>query len=254
MTETSGLETSSKRSIKVWDIWVRLFHWLLVALILLSYLTGEIGGFDFTMPGSDRFISNMNVHIWSGLTILGLIIFRVIWGFSGSTTARFKSFINGPGVILGYVKSISKGPVAFFAGHNPAGGAVVIIILIALAVQAGMGLFSQDDSFFATKGPLAFLVTDETSKEITGLHKQWWEYVIITLVVTHIAANLFYWLVKKQDLIVAMFTGRRRLPNDAADPVISFASTWLGAAIAIFAAIIIWLVINAESLWNASNT
>ena len=239
---------SANRKVQVWDIWVRLFHWLLVIFILLSYLTGEIGGFDFTMPGTERFISNINLHMWSGMAIFGLLIFRIIWGFAGSSTAKFINFIRSPKVIVEYVTSVLKGPVAFFAGHNPAGGAVVIIILLALTIQAGTGLFSQDEGFFVTKGPLAFVVGDDTSKEITGFHKQWWEYVVIVLVVIHIAANLFYWLIKKQDLIVAMFTGKRRLPESEMPPVISFAATWLGAAIAVFAAIVIWLIANAEGL------
>lgn len=247
MNDSNETATESKRTVKVWDIWVRVFHWLLVLLIILSYLTGEIGGFDFTMPGSDRFVSNMNVHIWSGVAILGLLIFRIVWGFFGSSTARFGSFLKPPAVIIDYVTSVLKGPVAFFAGHNPAGGAVVVIILLALTVQGFTGLFSQDESFFATKGPLAFVVGDETSKEITVFHKNWWEYVIITLIVIHVAANLFYWLVKKQDLIIAMFTGRRRLPDGQAEPQVSFAATWLGAAIAIGSAILMWIVLNLET-------
>ncbi|NKB44967.1 MAG: hypothetical protein GKS03_11885 [Alphaproteobacteria bacterium] len=248
MADTQDSGPSAPLMVKVWDIWVRLFHWFLVAFIALSYLTGEIGGLDFTVPGTDRFISNMNVHVLSGITILGLVTFRIIWGFAGSTTARFRNFLNGPSVILGYAKSILKGPVAFFAGHNPAGGAVVMIILAALFVQGGSGLFSQDDSFFATKGPLAFLVTDETSKEVTGFHKQWWEYAIVTLIVLHIVANLFYWLIKKQDLIVAMFTGHRRLPDGESEPKLSFAKTGLGLAIAVGVAVLMWLIMNAEAL------
>jgi cytochrome b len=245
----SGNESmgGAKNTVKVWDIWVRLFHWLLVIFVFLSYLTGEIGGFDFTLPGTERFVSNMNLHVWSGIAILGLLIFRIIWGFTGSSTARFSNFIKGPGVILDYVKSVLKGPVAFFAGHNPAGGAVVVIILAALTAQASTGLFAQDDSFFATKGPLAFLVEDETSKEITGIHKQLWEYGIVTLVAIHIAANLFYWLIKKQDLIVAMFTGRRSVPEGQPEPAVSFAATWFGAAIAIIAGIAVWLIMNLEN-------
>lgn len=248
MSDANIGETGSKRTVKVWDIWIRLFHWLLVALILLSYLTGEIGGFDFTMPGTERFVSNMNVHMWSGVAILGLVAFRLVWGFAGSTTARFANFVRGPGTIIAYLKSMLSGPVSFFAGHNPAGGAVVVIILIALAAQATTGLFSQDESFFATKGPLAFLVEDDLSKQITVIHKQIWEYGLLILIVVHIAANLFYWLIKKQDLILAMITGRRRLPEGEAEPSVSFAATWLGVAIAIFAGLLVWFVLNAESL------
>lgn len=248
MSDTNIPETGTKRTVKVWDIWVRLFHWFLVAFILLSYLTGEVGGFDFTMPGTDRFISNMNVHMWSGVAILGLVAFRLIWGLAGSSTARFSNFVRGPGVILGYVKSIFSGPVTFFAGHNPAGGAVVMIILLALLAQAATGLFSQDESFFATKGPLAFLIEDDLSKEITSIHKLIWEYGLLILIVVHIAANLFYWLIKKQDLIAAMITGRRRLPEGETEPSVSFAATWLGVAVAVAAGLLVWLVLNAESL------
>lgn len=248
MTDTPETQSNTKITVKVWDIWVRFFHWFLVAFIALSYFTGEFGGLDFTIPGTDRFISNMNVHVLSGLTILGLIIFRLIWGFLGSTTARFSNFVTGPSAIIAYLKAFLKGPVKFVAGHNPAGGAVVMIILLALFVQAGTGLFSRDDSFFATTGPLAFLISDETSKEITGFHKQLWEYGLVTLIVLHIAANLFYWLVKKQDLIVAMITGRRRLPDGEKEPTLSFASTSLGAAIAVGVVVLVWLIMNAEGL------
>ncbi len=245
MTDQNDSVHAGGRKVKVWDIWVRVFHWLLVACILLSYLTGEFGGFDFTMPGTDRFVSNMTLHMWSGVTIFALLVFRIIWGFMGSSTARFSNFLRGPSVILDYVKTVFTGPVKFFAGHNPAGGAVVAIMLLALLVQAVTGMFSQDESFFATKGPLAFLISDETSKVITSRHKLLWEYGILVLIVVHIAANLFYWLIKKQDLIVAMITGRRSLPAGESEPQISFAATWLGAAIAIIAGLAAWLILNA---------
>lgn len=245
MTEQNDSVHADAPKVKVWDIWVRVFHWLLVACILLSYLTGEFGGFDFTMPVTDRFVTNMDLHMWSGIAIFGLIVFRIIWGFAGSSTARFSNFVRGPSVILGYVKTVFSGPVKFFAGHNPAGGAVVVIMLFALLVQATTGMFSQDEGFIPIEGPLVFLVSSETSKFITTRHELWWEYVIITLVVVHIAANLFYWLVKKQDLIVAMITGKRTLPEGEAGPEVSFAKTWLGAAIAVVAAIASWLVLNA---------
>jgi cytochrome b len=248
MSDTEHHRNGGKRTAKVWDIWVRVFHWVLVIAILMSYLTGEVGGFDFTMPGTDRFVSNMNVHVWSGLTILGLIVFRIIWGFAGSSTALFKNFTAGPSVIINYVKSVLSGPTKFFAGHNPAGGAVVMIILLALAVQASTGLFAKDESFFATSGPLAFLVSEETSTEITSFHKLWWEYAVLILIVLHIAANLFYWLVKKQDLIWAMITGRRKLPDGVQDPGVAFAPVWLGILIALIAGVVIFLVSSAESL------
>jgi cytochrome b len=229
------------RKIRIWDLPTRVFHWALVLLVLLSYLTGEIGGFDFTMPGSGNMVANMNIHVWSGLTILTLLVFRIIWGVMGSTTARFSSFIKGPGAIIDYVGGVARRSVKFAAGHNPAGGAVVILMLILLLAQASTGLFAKEDDFFGIAGPLNGLVSEETANQITGIHARIWG-IIELVVLAHILANFFYWLVLKHNLIVPMFTGNAEAPADAQVPVLKFASTALALAVlAVAAGIVFWI-------------
>jgi cytochrome b len=231
------------RKVKVWDVPTRLFHWALVLLVLLSYLTGEVGGFDFTMPGSGAMVANMTVHMWSGLLILALILFRLAWGIYGSTSARFTDFIKGPGALVAYVSGLARRSATFVAGHNPAGGLMVVAMLVLLLAQASLGLFAKEDDFFGIAGPLNGFVSEETAKTITGLHHQNWEIIEI-LVLVHIAANLLYWLVLKQNLIVAMFTGEKDAPAGAAVPALKFASPAV-AAVTLAAALGVVLYIRS---------
>jgi len=231
------------KKIKVWDVPTRLFHWFLVIFVTLSYLTGEIGGLDFTIPIIDRFVSNITLHMWSGLTILALLLFRLVWGFVGSTSARFVEFAYGPSAIIDYVKTFLRGGYKWFAGHNPAGGAMVFLMLFFLLLQACSGLFSKDESFFATSGPLAHFITVETSEKITALHKQNWEIILI-LVLIHICANLIYWFWKKQNLIIAMVTGQKDLPIDESSTEVRFVALKTAAYAAIAAGTIVWFLAN----------
>ena len=131
-------------TIKVWDAPVRLFHWLLAVLVAVSVSTGYIGG------------NVMRWHVWSGCAILGLLIFRLLWGFAGSTTARFAHFVRGPRAALGYARGLLSRSPSHTPGHNPLGGWMVLLLLASAALQAGTGLFSNDD--IATEGPLDHLV------------------------------------------------------------------------------------------------
>jgi cytochrome b len=229
------------QKIKVWDLPTRLFHWALVALVGLSYLTGEFGGFNFIMPVTNDLIANMTVHMWSGLAILTLVLFRVVWGFLGSSTARFSNFVAGPGAIFAYMMGLAKRAVKFTAGHNPAGGAMVVLMLILLLVQAGLGLFAKEDDFFGIAGPLNGLVSEDAAKILTSRHKQVWEIIEIVVLI-HIAANLLYWLVLKQNLIIAMFTGKKDLPTGAVAPVLRFASSRTAILVLTAAAVAVWQV------------
>jgi cytochrome b len=232
-------KSPDQRQVKVWDAPTRLFHWALVLLVGLSFATGEFGGFDFMMPGSGRMVPNMDVHMWSGLSILTLVLFRVIWGFVGSTTSRFSDFVAGPGAVVGYLKTLTSQSAKFIAGHNPAGGLMVVAILLLLLLQAGSGLFAKEDDFFGVAGPLNSLVSEETAKTITTRHKQIWEAIEI-LIVVHILANILYWLVLKQNLIVAMFTGKKNMPDNAAAPSLRFAKPITGAIVLAVAAAMVW--------------
>src|SRR5215470_756496 len=119
----------SAQRIRIWDLPIRLFHWTLVVLMAVSYFTGQAGG-DW-----------MKLHFWSGYTILTLLLFRIAWGFVGSTTARFSNFVRGPRAGASYLRSLVLGQSTFDVGHNPVGGLMVVVLLLAVLVQVAVGLF-----------------------------------------------------------------------------------------------------------------
>ncbi len=214
------------RVVKVWDLPVRLFHWTLVVLLVVSFTTGKLGG-------------NWLVwHFRSGYCILTLVLFRLIWGLAGSQTARFSDFISGPKRVFGYARSLLGGPPQFHAGHNPMGGLMVVLMLLLLLLQASTGLFADDD--IATRGPLADKVSDATVSLFTTIHRININ-VILACVALHICAALYYLFVRKDNLIKPMFTGSRAIPDDHPAPALS---GHLPAVIiiAIAAAFVVWLV------------
>ena len=144
----------TKPAVSVWDLPTRLFHWLLVILIAVSWWSAET--------------RTMEWHYRSGLAILGLVVFRIVWGVIGGSTARFASFVRLPGAALSYL----RGQAQDKAGHNPLGGYSVILLLAVIAAQVSGGLFASDTDGLES-GPMSFLVSYELSREITDLHEQW---------------------------------------------------------------------------------
>ena len=185
---------ASGRLILVWDLPTRLFHWLLVALVITSFATGKIGGLW------------MKYHMWSGYAIFGLLLFRVAWGFVGGRHARFSDFVCGPGAVLRYARTLIDRQPPRHLGHNPLGGWSVLAMLIALLVQAVTGLFSNDDIFI--EGPLYPWVSKAASDWLTHIHKLNQE-IILLLVAVHVVAVFFYLILKNENLIQPMFTGRK---------------------------------------------
>jgi cytochrome b len=174
----------------VWDLPIRLFHWLLAALIAFSWWSVE---YDHT-----------GWHIWSGCAILTLLIFRMLWGFVGSSTARFSSFIRGPASVWAHLRGRWNG-----IGHTPLGALSVVALLLAVSVQVGLGLFAEDeDGIFM--GPLAKLVSSDTSDKVRDIHALWF-YVVLGLIVLHVLAILYYRLFRGQRLTEPMITGRAEL-------------------------------------------
>jgi len=170
----------------VWDLPVRLFHWTLAGLILFSWWSVHNDHTDW--------------HIWSGCAILTLLIFRLLWGFVGSSTARFSSFVRGPRAIAGYWRGKWRG-----IGHNPVGALSVLALLAAVAVQVGLGLFSEDEDGLYM-GPLAQLVSVDASDKARGLHETWFN-VILALIALHLVAILYY-RARGRKLTLPMITGR----------------------------------------------
>jgi cytochrome b len=220
-----------EKLVKVWDAPVRLFHWALVLLFAFMFFTGKMKG------------NWMDWHMPAGYAILALILFRIVWGFVGSTHARFASFCAGPSRSLAYAKNLLGGGPAHSAGHNPLGGWMVVILLLAILVQVVTGLLGNDD--ISIEGPLAKLVSKAVSDRMTTIH--YWNFNLLLLLSgIHIAAVLFHWLVKKENLVAAMFTGMKRLPADAAQEAAAarFVSPWLAMVLLVVAAIAVYLVVK----------
>lgn len=184
--------------VKVWDLPLRIFHWSLLTAVATAIVTGKLGG------------EWMALHGKAGLAIVGLVAFRLVWGLVGSSTARFSHFVPAPGQILAYLKGQWRG-----IGHNPLGALSVLALLAVLGVQAGTGLFSNDDIAFA--GPLASQVVEELSQKLTSWHHQL-ANVLFILLGLHVVAIAFYAKVKKDKLVGPMVTGWKSVAADTPAP------------------------------------
>lgn len=211
--------------ITVWDLPTRLFHWTLVAFVIVSFVTGKIGG------------TVMKYHEWSGLAILVLILFRILWGFAGGKESRFKSFVRGPLAVYRYALSMYKRDSKRHLGHNPLGGWSVLLLLISLLVQAGTGLFANDD--ILTEGPLFDLVSKDTSDWLTGIHHIN-KIILAGLISIHIGAILFYLFYKKENLIYPMVSGFKVWHQDI-HPFLG--NVWLAIGIVVVIAAITYMIV-----------
>lgn len=183
--------------VRIWDLPVRVFHWLLVALIAFSWWSAEQ--------------HEMEWHRWSGYGILGLIVFRVFWGFAGSRTARFSQFVRGPGKVLAYTGALAKRPHTQADGHNPLGGWSVIALLLTIAAMVTAGLFAVDVDGLES-GPLADYISFDQGRAAAEFHELVFN-VLTALIALHVAAIVFYLIWHRQNLIGAMITGRGRLSS-----------------------------------------
>ncbi|MEQ8497519.1 MAG: cytochrome b/b6 domain-containing protein [Gammaproteobacteria bacterium] len=213
--------------VSVWDLPVRLFHWLLVVAIPFSWWSAEEGGVM------------LKYHMWCGYTIFGLVLFRIAWGFFGSSYARFASFVQGPRRVLASLgELLDRRPLAT-PGHNPLGGWMVMVLLLVLAVQVGTGLFANDDLF--NEGPLYAHVGKDTSDLLTAIHHVNFT-ILLVLVAVHIAAVAWHRVRKGEHLARAMVTGRKTLPAPA--PPLVRVAAWRALVIAGASAAIVATVVN----------
>jgi len=187
--------------LRVWDLPVRLFHWALVILIFTAWLTQEF----------DR----MDLHKLCGYTIMTLLLFRLAWGFVGSETARFSKFLRSPLAAFRHLGRLHRREPDTEIGHNAAGGWMVLVMLGLLAVQVGSGLFSNDDVL--TEGPLAHFVSKATSDWLSHVHSINFN-LIEAVIVLHVLAITIYALLKGQNLVRPMITGKKRMPGATRAP------------------------------------
>jgi cytochrome b len=234
MKSSEAPPPAERRPILVWDLPVRLFHWLLVLLVTASALSGsfaaEIGG------------DGMQWHKRCGYCILALVLFRAGWGFFGSTYARFANFVRGPRAVARYAAGLLRPTHETHAGHNPLGGWSVVSMLLALGVQTTTGLFISDEDL-GVEGPLAHLVSSRTGDLLASVHEINF-YVLLALVATHIAAILFYLLVKRENLVRPMLTGYKQLPPRASPAGGSGMALRAAALLLVAAATVYWIARN----------
>jgi cytochrome b len=213
--------TPSPPRVRVWDVPVRVGHWLMVLAVGTSWWTAETGRMDW--------------HRYAGYSMLALVSFRIYWGFFGSSTARFSQFVRGPRTIVSYL----KGRWVAMPGHNPLGALSVVVLLALLLTQVALGLFAVDVDGIES-GPLSAHVSFEVGRAAASWHEDLFD-VLLWLIGLHIVAVLYYVLHKKESLIAAMLHGRRAGPSDALTGVKS-ASRLRFVMGVVLAGIVTWLV------------
>ena len=206
--------------VKVWDLPTRLFHWALVLLIVALGASGQLGRLD--------------IHMLIGPAVVALILFRLVWGFVGSETARFSHFVRGPRAVLAYVAAARDGTVRSL-GHNPLGAFSVLALLALVLIQGVTGLFTSDD--ILSEGPLAHLVSSKTVAALSAAHRIGFN-VLLAFIAVHLAAVGFYRFVKKDDMVEAMITGEKSVPNGVEG--IRFRSPLLALAILAVCCAVVW--------------
>lgn len=214
------------KSVPIWDIPVRLFHWAIVGLVLALWITAEQ---DW-----------MEIHVYCGITVLVLVLFRVLWGIFGSTYARFSQFVCGIPTVINYIANVFKHQPTTYLGHNPLGGWSVVLLLTMLFVQVMTGLFAYDD--VATEGPLYHLVSENTGEWLSEIHEIGFN-VLLVLIAVHVSAIFFYRIFKRENLVRPMLTGQKWVTADTSIPAVHFVSSGLALLFLGLVAILVYILL-----------
>jgi cytochrome b len=206
---------SGRRSIALWDLPLRLVHWSLVVLLASLWWTWRAG--------------RIELHEQLGYLTLGVLLFRVYWGLFGSATARFSRFVKGPRDIAAYL----RGGLSPQAGHNPLGALSVLLLLGLMIAEVGLGLFAQDiDGIEA--GPLARFVSYDAANAARDWHALLFN-VLLGVVALHVLAILFYLIVKRDNLVSPMLSGRKVFDDAVEAPEMApLSRALIGIALAVF--------------------
>ena len=220
--------------IKVWDLFVRLSHWLVVLFVAFAWLSANYGDAEFKW------------HSLNGYAIFVLVISRVIWGIVGSSSARFSHFVKSPFKVFLYLKELLKGKAPTFLGHNPAGAWMVVILLVTLLFQAVTGMFSSDD--ILAEGPFTYVVSGKIVSIMTGLHHLGFD-ILMVLVAFHVVAVLFHQFFKKEKLLEGMVRGDKPVSKKTSsasqvNEVFLFKPFYYSLLIITLVAFLFYLVLN----------
>ena len=204
MTTTDGASTGAG-VVRVWDPVVRAFHWSLVAAFAIAWLSADEG---------------QRVHEVAGYVVAGLIAFRLVWGMIGGRYARFSQFVKGPGSTLTYLRTMLRGAERRHIGHNPAGAAMIVALLLSLSGTALTGWLSADPARVAMLPDMPRIVTpawaddgrEEEEETLEDLHEVL-ANLSLFLVALHVGGVLLSSLRHRENLVHAMVTGRKRAPG-----------------------------------------
>lgn len=201
---------SASDVVKVWDPLVRVFHWSLVLAFAVAYATGD---------------EDSNVHEWAGYVVMGLIAVRVVWGFVGSRYARFSDFVRGPRAVIAYSLRLVHGQAPRYLGHNPLGSAMIVVLLVSLAVTGVSGWMLQQPeqsggTLVAASAPVTAAARadekhdkarkpDDGDSVVEEIH-EFFADLSLALVFLHIGGVALSSFLHRENLVRAMFTGRKR--------------------------------------------
>ena len=210
-------------TVRVWDLPTRVFHWSLALCIVGLVITGNVGG------------NAMVWHFRMGLLVLALLMFRLVWGLVGGRWSRFAAFVYSPRSIINYLQG--KGNPEHSVGHTPTGAASVFALLVILLAQVASGLVSDDE--IASAGPLVRFVSTASTQLATNYHKNIGKWIILALVVLHLAAIIFYtW--REHKLVAAMVGGNKQLEVPALNSRDDAASRI--AAVVVFGVCVVFVI------------
>ena len=187
--------------VRVWDLPVRLFHWIVVLLLAAAYITWRLNWMDW--------------HVWIGETVLTAVLFRILWGCVGSDTARFSQFVASPRAALRHLAHSLRREPDCQVGHNAAGSWMVLVLLALLLAETLTGLYVNND--VADEGPFTEIAPAAVSNAITALHTYLWD-ALLTAAAVHVLAIALYALAKGHNLLAPMISGRKLLPADVIAP------------------------------------
>lgn len=221
--------TQSKKLRLVWDLPLRLFHWLLVIAICGAWYTSEQQG------------EMVELHMQIGYFILGLTLFRLIWGFFGTRYSKFSQFFPTPARLSNYFKSLKSSSNDSYVGHNPIGSLMLLLMIFLILAQAISGLFINDDIF--SSGPYYGTISAEMEKVMKLIHHNAFDFLLAAIAL-HISAAFYYRLAKKHDLITPMITGKKSAEEVKTEEAIPHSKLLVAIIMAILVAgLVYWLVV-----------
>ncbi|WP_417262113.1 cytochrome b/b6 domain-containing protein [Celeribacter sp.] len=182
----------------LWDPVVRVLHWALVIAFFTAFGLGKFGP------------DQMTLHFYAGYTVAVIVVLRVIWGFIGFTTARFATFVKGPGKVFAYARTLPSSKPSRSYGHNPVGAIFVVGVLIVLAMQVTSGLLADPEDYINV-GPLAQYVSSDVTRKALSYHEPL-SFLLLLMVIGHIGAIFWYKKRKGENLVTPMVTGYAQLP------------------------------------------